>query len=50
MYGLEGRVLRGPWHGWEFDLESGRSLFKPRPGRVKVYVVTVDDGYVVVEA
>ena len=25
-----GRVLRCPWHGWEFDLETGRQLVDPR--------------------
>ncbi|TLS53310.1 Rieske 2Fe-2S domain-containing protein [Paenibacillus antri] len=24
--GLEGQVLRCPWHGWEFDLKNGRHL------------------------
>lgn len=26
-FGLEGRVLVCPWHGWEFELETGRALF-----------------------
>lgn len=25
-YGLEGLVLRCPWHGWEFDLRNGESV------------------------
>jgi 3-phenylpropionate/trans-cinnamate dioxygenase ferredoxin subunit len=28
-YGLEGRILRCPWHGWEYDITTGRSLFDP---------------------
>lgn len=50
VYGLENRVLRCPWHGWEFDLETGRSLFDPERKRVKVYPVRVEDDLVVVEA
>src|ERR1700754_137335 len=25
-YGMEGLVLRCPWHGWEFDVRSGESV------------------------
>ena len=28
-YGREGRVLTCPWHGWQFDLETGQALFDP---------------------
>ncbi len=47
VYGRHERVLRCPWHGWEFDLESGRSLLEPETVGVKTYEVTVDDGTVV---
>lgn len=26
IYGREGRILHCPWHGWQFDLESGDAL------------------------
>ncbi|HEX4668470.1 MAG TPA: Rieske (2Fe-2S) protein [Solirubrobacterales bacterium] len=26
VYGLDGLVVRCPWHGWEFDLRSGESI------------------------
>lgn len=48
IYGKEGRVVRCPWHGWEFDLESGRALSDPRL-RVRMYPVAVDDGGLVVD-
>jgi len=28
-YGLEGCILRCPWHGWEFDLRTGAHLVDP---------------------
>ena len=45
----ERRVLHCPWHGWEFDLESGRCPEDDRM-RVAVYPVRVEDGRVLVEA
>ena len=45
VYGMEGRVVRCPWHGWEFDLETGVSPFDPQR-RVKAYEATVQDGMV----
>jgi len=30
IYGMDGRILRCPWHGWEFDLETGAHIADPR--------------------
>jgi nitrite reductase (NADH) small subunit len=49
-YGLDGRVIRCPWHAYEFDLETGRSLFDPEGVRVKTYPVSVDNGVLVLDA
>ena len=49
-YGLDGRVLKCPWHGWEFDLATGECLFGVSDRRVKVYPVEVRDGQVYVKA
>lgn len=38
----EGEILRCPWHGWEFDLTTGRSVFNPHKLRVKRYDVSVE--------
>ena len=42
VYGRDGRVIRCPWHGWEFDLETGRSLLEPAQTGLRTYRVTVD--------
>ena len=50
-YGRESRVLRCPWHGWEFDLETGEKLFDvTERARVKTYPVSVERGRIVVSA
>ena len=41
-YGREGEILRCPWHGWEFDVTSGRSVFNPHAVRVRAYPVAVE--------
>ena len=45
-YGREGRVLTCPWHGWEFDLESGRTIFDPSV-RVKIYEARIEKDEIV---
>jgi nitrite reductase (NADH) small subunit len=47
VYGLDDQVIRCPWHGWEFDLGTGRSLLEPKRVGVKTYRVTQEDGEVV---
>ena len=46
-YGREGQILRCPWHGWEYDIKTGRSLFDEKVGVVS-YPVTVEDGQIYV--
>ncbi|HJZ48913.1 MAG TPA: Rieske (2Fe-2S) protein [Roseiflexaceae bacterium] len=41
-WGREGQILRCPWHGWEFDILTGRSIFNPHRMRVRTYEVTVE--------
>lgn len=42
-YRLErpGEVIRCPWHGWAFDLRTGRSECDPRRLRVRTYATGV---------
>ena len=50
VYELTGRrVLRCPWHGWEFDLETGACLDEPSL-RAAVYPARVEGGRVLVRA
>ncbi len=42
VFQRDGEILRCPWHGWEFDLITGRSVFMPEAIRVKSYPVGVE--------
>jgi nitrite reductase (NADH) small subunit len=42
-------VLRCPWHGWEYDLETGRCL-DDAGMRAAVYPVRVENGRIIVRA
>lgn len=43
-----GEILRCPWHGWEFDLLNGRSLFDQNV-RLKMYPTHVVGERILVE-
>jgi 3-phenylpropionate/trans-cinnamate dioxygenase ferredoxin subunit len=47
-YSRDKHILRCPWHGWEFDMATGQTLFDPERTRVKVYPVIIEDGMIVV--
>jgi 3-phenylpropionate/trans-cinnamate dioxygenase ferredoxin subunit len=42
--GTDDEIIRCPWHGWEFDLRTGRSWFDPDHTRVRSYPVDVRPG------
>jgi 3-phenylpropionate/trans-cinnamate dioxygenase ferredoxin subunit len=44
----EGEILRCPWHGWEFEIKTGRSHVYPHK-KIHSYPVAIEDGLVVVE-
>lgn len=46
--GMDGEILRCPWHGWEFNIKTGSSLFDPAV-KVTTYPVIVENGDLVVE-
>ena len=48
-YGRQGEIIRCPWHGWEYELETGRSLADPDKERVRAYAAYVREGRVFVE-
>lgn len=43
-YGMHDRVLTCPWHGWQFDVESGEMLFGSGDRVLSTYEVLLDGG------
>jgi nitrite reductase/ring-hydroxylating ferredoxin subunit len=43
-YSRAGEILRCPWHGWEFDIRTGRSWCDPQRVKAKSYPVAVEAG------
>jgi nitrite reductase/ring-hydroxylating ferredoxin subunit len=46
-YGRAGEIVRCAWHGWEFEIATGRALADPAI-RARTYPVGVEDGRIVV--
>ena len=45
----EGELVRCPWHGWEFDLRTGRSYCDPTRMKVRTFDVQVRPGETLAE-
>lgn len=43
IYGRAGSILRCAWHGWEFDIPTGKCLVDDKV-RAKKYNVTIENG------
>lgn len=43
IYGREDEIIKCPWHGWEFEIATGRSVFNPHKVRVRTYEVAVEE-------
>ena len=48
-YTRPGEILRCPWHGWEFDVRTGKSWCDPARFRIKAYKARVEPGKNLVE-
>ena len=48
-YSRPGEMVKCPWHGWEFDIRTGKSWCDPSRVRVRQYPVSVRAGAELVE-
>jgi 3-phenylpropionate/trans-cinnamate dioxygenase ferredoxin subunit len=44
-----GEIIRCPWHGWEFDIKTGKSWCDPGRVATRTYPVTLAHGGALVE-
>ena len=42
-FSRQNEIIRCPWHGWEFDIRTGRSRCEPSKIRATQHPVTVND-------
>src|ERR1700744_5106309 len=49
QFSRRGEFVRCPWHGWEFDLRTGKSWCEPDPGPPGQFAVSVAPGAKLVE-
>jgi nitrite reductase (NADH) small subunit len=49
VFDLAGKIVRCPWHRWEFSLDSGRVLFTDEPGRLRMYKVVIEGDQVFID-
>jgi 3-phenylpropionate/trans-cinnamate dioxygenase ferredoxin subunit len=48
-YSRPGEMVKCPWHGWEFDIRTGKSWCDPSRLRIRQYPVSVRPGTQLVE-
>jgi nitrite reductase/ring-hydroxylating ferredoxin subunit len=48
-YDADRCLVRCPWHGWEFELATGRSWFDPARQRIRTYGVSVESGHTILD-
>ena len=48
-YSRGGEIVRCPWHGWEFDIRTGKSRFDPQRWKTRAYAFDVANGEEVLE-
>ncbi|MEM6499455.1 MAG: Rieske (2Fe-2S) protein [Pseudomonadota bacterium] len=48
-WGMEGEILRCPWHGFEFHIKTGERPFTDSRMRLRVYPARIADGEVLID-
>jgi 3-phenylpropionate/trans-cinnamate dioxygenase ferredoxin subunit len=49
VFTRKGEIVRCPWHGWEFDIRTGKSYCDPEKIKTRAYPVETVSGTRIVE-
>ena len=48
-WAMEGEILRCPWHGFEFELATGKRPFTDSRMRLRIYPARIEDGEILLD-
>jgi nitrite reductase (NADH) small subunit len=48
-FGMAGEVVRCPWHGFEFKIDTGERLFSQGRAGLRVYPARIDKGEILID-
>lgn len=48
-WGHEGQIVRCPWHGFEFDIRTGKRPYSDSTMRLRVYPARIANGEILVD-
>jgi nitrite reductase/ring-hydroxylating ferredoxin subunit len=48
-WGHDGEIVRCPWHGFEFDIHTGKRPYTDSKMRLRVYPARIADGEILVD-
>ena len=48
-WGREGEIVRCPWHGFEFEVETGKRPYSDSQMRLRIYPARIEGGNIIID-